>query len=161
MAYTNPSVADFKAYFFRDFPYGTDMNTSVLDQDITSAFAMTNININQGLFASQGSYNIGYFLMSAHYLVMNLRSSSQGINGQFAFLEQSKGVGGVSASFAIPQRVLDNPDWSVLMKTNYGAQFLQIILPGLAGQMYTVAGSGIQPNLSGTFGPFWGGFWSA
>lgn len=141
MAYSNPSVADFKAFFSRDFPYGTDPNTSILDSDITKAFTFTNVNMNQGLFGDQGSYSIGYNLLSAHYLVMNLRSSSQGINGQFAFLEQSKSVGSVSQSFAIPQRVLDNPDWAVLMKTNYGAQFLQLVLPQLGGQVFISYGS--------------------
>lgn len=141
MAYVNPSVSDFKAFFDRDFPYGTDMQTSVLDSDITKAFTFTNVNMNEALFGNQGSYNIGYLLLSAHYLVMNLRASSQGINGQFSFLEQSKSVGSVSQSFAIPQRVLDNPDWAVLMKTNYGAQFIQLILPQLAGQIYSVHGS--------------------
>lgn len=140
MAYINPSVADFKSFFVRDFPYGTDPETSILDADIGKAFQFTNVNMNQGLFGDQGSYNIGYLLLSAHYLVMNLRSSSQGINGQFAFLESGKSVGSVSQSFAIPQRVLDNPDWAILMKTNYGAQFLQLVLPQLAGQVYPVAG---------------------
>lgn len=141
MAYENPSVADFKNYFNRDFPYGTDPNTSILDSDITKAFAMTNININQALFGYQSSYTIGYLLLSAHYMVMNLRTSSQGINGQFNFLEQNKSVSAVAQSFAIPQRILDNPDLAILCKTNYGAQFLQIILPQLAGNMFTVLGS--------------------
>lgn len=141
MSYANPSVADFKAFFTRDFPYGTDPNTSVIDADITKAFSLTNVNFNQDLWGDQGSYNIGYFYLSAHYLVMNLRASSQGINGQFNFLQNNKSVGSVSEGFAIPQRVLDNPDWSVLMKTNYGAQYLQLVLPQLAGQIYTVAGS--------------------
>lgn len=140
MSFSNPSVADFKAFFDRDFPYGDDMDTSILDSDITKAFVFTNINFNPALFADQGSYNAGYLLLSAHYLVMNLRASSQGINGQFNFLQNSKGVGSVNEGFAIPQRVLDNPDWAVLMKTNYGAQFLQLILPQLAGQVYVVAG---------------------
>lgn len=141
MAFVNPSVADFKAFFSRDFPYGIDQNTAVLDEDIAKSFIFTNVNFNPGLWADQGSYNVGYFLLSAHYLVMNLRSSSQGINGQFNFLEQGKSVGSVNQSFAIPQRVLDNPDWSVLMKTNYGAQYLQLVLPQLAGHMYSVAGT--------------------
>lgn len=141
MAFSNPTVPDFKAYFNRDFPYGTDINLSVVDFDILKAFQMTNVNINQDLFADQGSYNVGYLLCSAHYLVMNLRASSQGINGQFAFLEQSKSVGSVSQSFAIPQRVLDNPDWAMFTKTNYGAAFLQLIIPQLAGQIYLVCGS--------------------
>lgn len=141
MAYQNPSVADFKEFFTRDFPYGTDPETSVLDSDIAKAFQFVNVNMNQALFADQGSYNIGYLLLSAHYLVMNLRASSQGINGQFSFLEQSKSVGSVSQSFAIPDRVLANPDWAVLMKTNYGAQFIQLILPQLAGQTFISYGS--------------------
>lgn len=141
MAYMNPSVSDFKNYFTRDFPYGTDPNVSVLDGDIAKAFGLTNMNINPGLFQDQGSYNIGYFLLSAHYLVMDLRASSQGINGQFSFLEQSKNAGAVSQSFAIPQRILDNPEFSILCKTNYGAQYLALLLPLLAGQVYNVFGS--------------------
>lgn len=141
MAYNNPSVADFKAYFNRDFPYGSDPNTSILDSDISKAFQMTNINVNEGLFGYQASYTVAYLLLSAHYLVMNLRASSQGINGQFNFLEQNKSVGSIAQSFAIPQRVLDNPDWAILCKTNYGAQFIQLILPQLAGNMFTVFGS--------------------
>jgi Protein of unknown function (DUF4054) len=141
MAFINPSVADFKAFFTRDFPYGTDPNTSVLDSDIAKAMTFTNVNMNQGLFGYQASYNIGYFLLTAHYLVMNLRASSQGINGQFNFLENSKGVGSVSQAFAIPQRILDNPDWAILCKTNYGAQFIQLILPQLAGNIFSVHGS--------------------
>lgn len=140
MAYDNPSVADFKTRFYRDFPYGTDQDTSVLDQDITTAFTYVNININQGLFGEQASYSAGYLLLSAHYLVMNLRASSQGLNGQFNFLQNSKSVGSVSEAFGIPQRILDNPDWAILCKTNYGAMFIQLVLPQLAGNMFIAYG---------------------
>lgn len=141
MAYTNPSVDDFKTYFNRDFPYGTDIDTSVTDTDIGKAFQLVNINVNQDLFSDQSSYSIGYLLLSAHYLVMNLRSSSQGISGQFNFLQQSKSVGSVSESFGIPERVMANPDWAILCKTNYGAQFLQLIIPQLSGQAFFVYGT--------------------
>ena len=144
MAYNNPAVSDFKNQFFRDFPYGTDMSTSVLDQDIAIAFVSTNVNISQDFFADQGSYTLGYLLLTAHYLVLNLRASSQGLNGQFNFLQASKGVGSVSESFAIPQRILDNPELAMYAKTNYGAQYLQLILPQLTGQMFTICG-GAQP----------------
>lgn len=140
MAYTNPSVAAFRGYFSRDFPYGTDPETSVLDADIAKAMQLTNINFNPCFWANQSSYDVGYFLLSAHYLVMNLRASSQGINGQFSFLEQSKSVGSVSQSFAIPQRILDNPNFSILTKTNYGAAYLELIIPQLSGQVFTVVG---------------------
>lgn len=139
--YTNPSVQDFKDYFTRDFPYGTDPEENVLDSDIAKAFQLTNINFNPCFWNSQGAYNVGYFLLSAHYLTMNLRASSQGINGQFNFLEQSKSVGSVSQSFGIPQRFLDNPDWAMIARTNYGAQYLQLILPQLTAQVFSVHGS--------------------
>ncbi len=141
MTFQNPSVQDFKDYFFRDFPYGTDIETQITDPDIAKAFQMTNINFSQTLWADQGSYNVGYLELSAHYLVMNLRMSSQGINGQFNFLESGKSVGSVSQNFAIPQRVLDNPDWAILMKTGYGATYLQLVLPQLTGQIGIAYGS--------------------
>lgn len=141
MPFNNPTVVDFQAFFARDFPFGADANVAVIDADIAKAFSFVNVNMNPDLFADQSSYTIGYQLLSAHYLVMNLRASSQGVNGQFAFLEQSKSVGSVAQSFAIPQRIMDNPDWAMLCKTNYGAQFLQLVLPQLAGQIYSVCGT--------------------
>lgn len=141
MAFQNPSVADFKAFFDRDFPYGTDKNTSILDSDIAKAFTFTNMNISQSLFGDQSGYTNGYQLLSAHYLVMNIRSSSQGINGQFNFLQASKGVGGVNEAFSIPQKILDNPLFSILTKTNYGLMYLQLILPQLEGAIYIGVGS--------------------
>lgn len=141
MAYANPSVADFKAFFSRDFPYGTDPETSVLDSDITKAFLYTNAMINPELFASQSGYTLGYQLLSAHYLVLDIRAAGQGLSGQWSWNEQSKSVGSVSQSFAIPQRILDDPYWAMLVKTNYGAQYLQMIIPQLCGAVYTAEGS--------------------
>lgn len=141
MSYENPSVQAFKDYFFRDFPFGSDIETSVTDPDIAKAYQQTNVNINQGLFDGQSAYSIGYLLLSAHYLVMDLRASGQGISGQFSWTEQSKSVGNVSQSFAIPQRIMDNPLWALYSQTNYGVQYLQLILPQLAGQVFISYGS--------------------
>jgi hypothetical protein len=141
VAFENPSVAEFKAYFYRDFPYGEDMETDIIDADITKAFGQTNFNINEDLFSDQGSYTIGYLLLAAHYLVVDIRMSSQGINGKYSWLEQSKSVGSVSQSFAIPQRILDDPYMAALAQTNYGAKYLQLLLPQLAGQIFAVRGS--------------------
>lgn len=140
-SYVNPSVADFKAYFTRDFPYGTDPATSVLDSDIAKGQQLANINFNPCFFADQGSYSVGYNLLSAHYMVLDLRASSQGINGQGNWLESSKSVGSVSQAFSIPQRILDNPEFAMLTKTNYGMLFLQLILPQLCGQVFIAYGS--------------------
>lgn len=139
MAYTNPTVADFKAYFVRDFVYGVTTST-VQDADITSGLNDAAINFNPALWADQASYNIGFLLLSAHFLCMNLRASSQGIAGQFEWDVQSKSVGNVSESFAIPQRILDNPEFSYLSKTSYGVKYLMFVLPQLSGQILIACG---------------------
>lgn len=141
MAYTNPSVADFKAYFTRDFTYSADPSTGVTDADITKAFGQTGFLINQGLFSSQDQYNIGYLLLSAHFLVVDLRMSSQSTQGRFSWAPQSKSVGSVSESFAIPQRILDNPNFSGYGETNYGAKYLLLILPQICGQVFAICGT--------------------
>lgn len=140
MAYNNPSVADFKAFFERDFPYGTDINTSVTDSDITKAFLFTNAAINSGFFNDQGQYTIGYLLLTAHNLVTNITSGA-GFSGSFSFLTQSQSVGSVSASYVVPQRILDSPQWAMYFRTNYGAQYMDMIMSQLAGAVFTVAGS--------------------
>lgn len=140
MAFSNPSVADFQGYFVRDFPYGTDPKAQVLDSDIAKAFQQCNMQINPGFFSDQGSYNVGYFNLTAHYLVLNLRNSSQGLNGQYNFLQNSKSAAQISEAFGIPQKILDTPAYAMLCKTNYGAMYLQMVLPQLSGQVFTVFG---------------------
>lgn len=141
MAYTNPSITDFKTRFDRDFPFSTDINVGIRDTDIANAYQMTNFNLNQGLFSNQSNYTLGYLLLAAHYLVLNARAWSQGINGQFAWLEQNKAVGSVNTSFAIPQQILDNPYWSIFSKTNYGMEYLNLLLPQLIGKVGIAIGS--------------------
>lgn len=139
MSYLRPTIADFKAQFSRDFVYGTD-NTKVQDSDITKAFAQTEASINEGISDDQTFFSLVYLYLSAHWLVMDLRMSSQGVAGQFSWAESSKAVGNVSQSFSIPQRILDNPNYSYLTKSNYGAKYLMLILPALSGQIFSVCG---------------------
>lgn len=141
MAFLNPTVADFKNYYYRDFPYGTDPALNVLDQDIAKAYGQTNINFNPALWSDQASYTIGYLLLAAHYLVVDLRMSSQGISGKYSWLETSKSVGSVSDSYSIPQRILDDPYFAMLTQTNYGAKYLQLVIPRLGGQIFIAYGS--------------------
>lgn len=140
MAYTNPSIDDFKALFDRDFPYGEDINEDVRDADIQRAFDDVDLNLPVALFGSQASYTRGYLLLAAFFLVTNLQTSSQGIDGSYSWLEQSKSAGSVAASYAIPQRILDNPVLSMYAKNSYGAKYLLYILPKLTGQIFVVAG---------------------
>lgn len=138
--YVASTVAQFQAQFIRDFPYGTDPATSVLPQDITNAFNMVDITINARLWPNQTAYTVAYNLLGAHFLVLNLRASSQGLNGQYNWAQSAKSVGSVSETFSIPQRILDNPEFMALTKTNYGAQYLNLLWPMLVGQMFSVCG---------------------
>lgn len=152
MAFLNPDIPTFQAYFTRDFPYGTDPNTSILDTDIAKAYGQVNFLINQGLFNSQENYTLGYLWLAAHYLVIDLRASSQGIAGRYNWLESSKSGGNVASGFTIPQRILDNPVMSMLTQTRYGAKYLELLLPGLVGVMYTVRGHTGADGPSGPYG---------
>ncbi len=140
MSYVNPGVQDFKDYFNRDFPYGSTPDT-VMDADIVKAEAMASMNINPNLSCNQSSYTINFLYLSAHFLVLNLRASSQGIAGNYSWLQSSKSVASVAESYSIPERVLENPNFAMLAKTNYGAQYLYNVLPFLVGQVYTVQGT--------------------
>lgn len=138
--YTAPTVQQFQTQFVRDFRYGTDPNNFVLDQDITNAFNLVEMSINQALWPSQLAYQTAYGYLAAHFMVLNLRASSQGLNGQYNWAQNSKSVGSVSESFTIPQRIIDNPDFMQYMKTNYGAMYLNLLWPLLNGQVFTVMG---------------------
>jgi len=141
--FTNPTSTDFRNFFFRDFPYGTTLDT-VQDQDITKAIGQAAFNFNPALFSTQSNYTLGYLYLTAHYLVIDLRASSQGLAGSYTWLTASKGVGSVNESFAIPQRMMDNPYLAMLSKTQYGAKYLSLVLPSLIGQMF-VSCEAVQP----------------
>lgn len=142
MSYIKPSKNDFKTYFFRDFSFGTNPKdlTQVQDQDLTRALQQASMVINEGLFPSQDAFTNGFLLLMAHNLVVNLQMSSQGVAGQYDWLTNSKGVGGVSASFNIPPRIANSPMFAMYCKTAYGANYLSMIYPYLVGVMYNVGG---------------------
>jgi hypothetical protein len=140
MAYTPVTVADFKAYFTRDFPYGAD-NQHVTDADITKAEALAGINFNEALWESQAIFTQAFLLLSAHYLVENLRASGGGLNGQYAGNTINKSVGNVSEGYQIPERVGKSPFLSGLYTTRYGAQYVGLISLRLIGNVATIRGA--------------------
>ena len=137
-----PTIDEFKAQFTRDFPYGSSSD-SVMDSDITKAILQTSFNVNESLFSDETSFKFAFNYLAAHYLVMNLKASSQGLNGGFSWLENSKSVGSVSQSFAIPQSILDHPILSMFSKTSYGAMYLSLVLPLTYGQVNAIGGGTI------------------
>lgn len=138
--YVKPTVTDFKDYFTRDFPYGVSNNT-ILDSDISKAIDEATVNFNEGLFSTQDSYSIGFMYLTAHYLVMDIRASGQGISGNFPWLTSSKGVGSVSESIQIPDFIASNPMLAHYGKTYYGAKYITLVYPRLIGNMFSSFGN--------------------
>ena len=146
--YDKPTVADFKAFFSRDFPYAPEAvppdpqnpSLGVTDADITRAMFEGQVTANTELAADQETYTMWYLYAAAHFLVMDIRASSQGLEGSFQWTTQSKSVGSVSESFAIPQMVIDNPLLNMWTKTPYGAKLLQMMLPYFIGNIVSVCG---------------------
>lgn len=139
MGFNNPTISDFKTYFARDFQFGTTSD-KVMDSDIMTAFFTADTSINVGLFTSEGYFQRGFLLLAAHHLVTSLQASSQGVAGQYTWLQNSRSVGSVSESVSIPPRIANNPLFAFYAKTNYGMQYLAMILPALTGVMYNVTG---------------------
>lgn len=137
--FTVPDVAAFKDYFVRDFPYG-DKSETVRDQDIESGLVDAGVNFNAGLCANQTEFTLFYLLLAAHYMCTNLSAASQGASSQYSWLQQSKSVGGVAASYAIPDRILSNPTFAMIAQTRYGAKYLSFIVPRMVGVVFTAHG---------------------
>lgn len=140
MTLTNPSVAQFQDFFDRDFPFGTDIDTSVRDKDILKGFQECNNQIKVKLPWSQASYTVAYMNFSAHFMCENMLNSSQGLNGQYRWLNQSVSVGGVSESVGIPPHILENPTFAGWSKTTYGSKYLRMVWPLLIGPMGSAHG---------------------
>lgn len=134
------SVAQFQSFYDRDFPFGPDMNTQVRIQDILKAFQQANAQINAKRYLTQQSWNNGSLWLAAHYLCVNINNSSQGLNGQFNWGEQSKSAGGISQSFAIPPAISNSVVFNAFTKTTYGAAWVIDIYPRLTGGMSSVEG---------------------
>lgn len=140
---TPPTVSQFKTQFLRDFPYGSTTDY-VLDADITNAITMAGFHVNDSLFDSQTEYVFAYNYLAAHFLVQSLKQSAQGVAGGPQLLENSKSVGSVSHSLAIPQDILNSPTLSFLTTTYYGQFYVSLALPKTRGRVEVVEGTTLE-----------------
>lgn len=109
-----------------------DKYAYITDEDIEKAFtqAKPNSNMIPGINCVE-KVNI-YLHLVAFYLVFDIKNSSAGINSSFTGIVQSKSVGDVSESYAIPQYILENPNFSIYAQNGYGLKYLSLIAPYLA-----------------------------
>lgn len=140
MKYANPTIDEFKNYWSRDFPYSEDPKEGVTDNDIAKAFTQANFSINQGLFSTQQDYTTAYMLIAAHYLVLDIRLATQGLNSSYQWALQSRTVGSMSESYAIPPTLQKNPFLTMLSQTGYGGKYLTLLLPLMNGNILSIPG---------------------
>ena len=129
-------VADFTAYFTRDFPYYTGTGCTkeyVTDADIEKAFIEAKANFNVALFSSVDTLKISYLYLTAHYLVTDFQIAAGGLNSVGYNQVSSRSVGSVSEGYDIPDWVKNNPVLGAYATTRYGQKYLSLIRPLLIG----------------------------
>ena len=139
----NITIAEFKTYFSRQFPYApaTDpTNTDyITDADITTAFAQAKVNFPINLF-DESNGTIAFLFLAAHYLCMDLQMAQSGINSTGQYLITSKSVGDVSASYGVPTKFLNNPLLNYLSTTQFGMKYISLLYPRTIGSTACVLG---------------------
>lgn len=136
------TVDDFKGWFSRDFPYSASGDLSgITDQDILKAFAEASMNFNPTLFSTEDEQKLGFLYLAAHYLVIDIQNSTNGLNGKYEGIMSSKSVGSVSVGYTIPDWVMASPIYSLLSQSKYGMKYLSLIIPSLVGNITAVRGA--------------------
>lgn len=108
-----------------------DKYNYIMDEDIQKA--MSQAIVNGKVFGEDcnEARNI-YLHLVAYYLCIDIQNSSQGIGASYNGVVQSKSVGNVSESYAIPQWLTKNPMYSMYGQNGYGLKYLSLIAPYLA-----------------------------
>ncbi len=137
MALVHPTVAQFKSRFDRDFAFcaaegQTDLER-VRDVDVNNAFTQLDANFNEGLFASQATYQEAYLQLAAHYLCLNMIAASQGVGGSAQWVTINKSIDSITEGFEVPDRIKRSPMLAQFSKTSYGMLYLDLIGPLLVG----------------------------
>lgn len=112
----------------------------IQDADIMRAFKEANVNFNAGLFGADDTTKMVFLYLAAHYLVIDLNNAMNPLAMGFMGFTQSKSVGSISESYAVPQWMLNNAILSQYVQTGYGRKYLSLIQPYLVGNIIFVPG---------------------
>lgn len=147
VTWTPPTVADFQAFFNRDFPYaGPDTPATdlafVQPADINKAISQGQVNFSPGMFdINSGQSTTVFMYLAAFYLVEDLKLSNKGINAQTAFPTTAIGAGNVNVAMQPPEKFLSNPTYAMFTRNAYGMQYLSFVYPYTIGAMHIAPGT--------------------
>lgn len=116
------------------------VNNYIQDSDIMRAFNEAVINFNVNLFTDQNSAIMVFLYLAAHYLVIDLNNAMNPLALGFMGFTQSKSVGSVSESYALPSFATNNQVLSQYMQTGYGRKYVSLISPYLIGNIMLIRG---------------------
>jgi len=120
--------------------YPDNEDNYVTDNLISEAFGEAQVNFNPELFPDCNTLVRVFYYLAAHYLVVDVNNASNPFSLGFIGFTQSKSVGSVSASFGVPQWMLNDPLLSGYAQTGFGRKYLSLIAPYLVGNVMLLKG---------------------
>lgn len=115
--------------------YNDSTDNYIQDADILRAFNEAKINFNESFWKDDETAEMVFYYLAAHYLVIDLTNRQSPLLLGYKGLTQSKSVGSVSESYAIPQWMLNNQILGSYAQTGYGRKYLSLIQPYLVGNI--------------------------
>lgn len=112
----------------------------IQDSDILRAFNEAKVNFNAALFGDDDTVKMVFLYLAAHYLVIDLNNAMNPLAVGFMGFTQSKSVGSVSESYALPSFATNNQVLSQYMQTGYGRKYVSLISPYLIGNVMLING---------------------
>lgn len=112
----------------------------IVDDDIERAFVEAKGNFNEEIFETCELKTLMFYYLTAHYLCMDWRNATNSLGTSTTFSAQSKSVGNVSVSYAIPQRYLNNPFMLYLSQTGFGNKYASYLIPRMTARCMVVHG---------------------
>lgn len=135
------TVDDFKAYFVRQFTYGSSP-PAVMDSEIQTQINEASMVFNFGLYPqdSAGGDTIGQTALewlTAHFLQTYLDGADS--QGQPDAQQSARAAGGISESLVVPEWMTEGV-FAQFATTMYGRRFLMLTKPYLDGGVFSVPG---------------------
>ena len=117
-----------------------DIYDYILDSDITKAIGEMLALLPSHLFTSDVILNLAQLYLTAHCLCNDIKTSNAGLASQIIFPVSSKSAGGISESYGVPRKFLDNETYAFYITSQYGLKYLAMLIPRLRGNIAVVAG---------------------
>lgn len=120
----------------------SETSSYVLDADIEKAYFQAKQFFNNNLFDNETDLLSYICYLIAHYLVIDLQMSQEGVNSTGYYIPNHTTVGDVSESYSNPTNSQgDSFILYQLNQTRYGQKYLSLISPLLVGHFNSVRGT--------------------